>query len=398
MRVVLTCLPYYSHLVPVVLPVAKALRRAGHTVAVATAPVMADALAGTGVEHLPLPHVQTLEQLMADPDFAGSPGMPDAAQETELDGVRARAKPGRLTQVRAGKLAGIFARDLIAAATGWRPDLIVRENNEFGGYFAAERLGLPRAVLDVSPLSGANLPFVHDAVNSERVELGLDPVDDPWHPNGGMLVGLLPDPWYPDSLPVHPTRSYRPEDVTDTLDASWLDLPDDRPLILAGLGTVAPRVVPETPKLLTAMVTALGELPCSAVISVGPGDAADDWSGPRPGNVRLVPFVPLALLLGTAELFLSHGGFGGVVLALRAATPTVNLPLFGDHTFNSDRLAELGLGVPVDPAYADPAALVEACAQVLADRGFRYRAADMSRRIMADPGYDTLADDLAGLC
>lgn len=36
----LTCLPLYSHLTPVVVPVAHALRSAGHTVAMATAPAM----------------------------------------------------------------------------------------------------------------------------------------------------------------------------------------------------------------------------------------------------------------------------------------------------------------------------------------------------------------------
>ncbi|MFJ9381959.1 glycosyltransferase [Streptomyces sp. NPDC101455] len=393
MRVVLTCLPYYSHMMPVVVPVAMALQRAGHTVAVATAPAMADALVRAGVEHLPLPHVQTLEELLADPEFAGSPGMPDAREESPEEQARARAQPGRLTQARAGALAGIFAREVITASQAWRPDLIVRECNEFGGYLAAERLGLPRAVLDISPFSALNLPFVHDLVNGQRVALGLDPVDDVWHPIRGPLAGIIPREWYPESLPISPARSYRPDAVTAALDRALADLPDDRPLVLAGLGTVAPLVVPESRQLLTAMVTALGELPCTAIIA-----AESDWQGPRPANVRLVPFVPLSLLLGTAELFLSHGGFGSVQLAMIAGTPMVNLPMFGDQPANSHRVEELGLGIHVDPADASPRVLAEACGRVLADRTFRYRAADMSRRILADPGYDVLVDDLATLC
>jgi UDP:flavonoid glycosyltransferase YjiC (YdhE family) len=393
MRVVLTCLPYYSHMVPVVVPVATALRRAGHTVAVATAPAMGDALARAGVDHLPLPHVRTLEELLTDPDFAGSPGMPDARAQDPGEPARARARPGRLTRARAGALAGIFARDVMAAAREWRPDLIVRECNEFGGYLAAERLGLPRAVLDISPFSALNLPFVHDSVNGQRVELGLDPVDDVWHPIRGPLAGIIPRDWYPESLPVSPTRSYRPDAVTGALDREFADLPDDRPLVVAGLGTVAPVVVPESRTLLTAMVTALGELPCTGVIAAG-----SDWQGPCPDNVRLVPFVPLSLLLGSSELFLSHGGFGSVQLAMAAGAPMVNLPMFGDQPANSRRLEELGLGVHVDPADATAEVLAEACARVLADRSFRFRAAGMSRRLLAEPGYDVLVDDLAALC
>jgi UDP:flavonoid glycosyltransferase YjiC (YdhE family) len=398
MRLVLTCLPYYSHLIPAVLAVAKAARAAGHAVAVATAPAMAGHLAGSDVEHLPLPHVRTLDELLADPEFAGSPGMPGAQAESAEDAARARARPGRLTLARAGTLAGIFARDLIEAARQWRPDVIMRESNEFGGYLAAERLGLPHAVLDISPLNAHNLPFVHESLNAQRVELGLDPVDDPWHPNRGLLAGLAPVAWYPESLPVQPIRSYRPAEINARLGHAFAELPDDRPLVLAGLGTIASTIVPETPELLTALVTALGELRCTAVVSVGAGSAAADWSGPRPATVRLVPFVPLATLLGAADLFVSHAGFGGVLLALRAGTPMVSLPLLGDQPATSHRIEELGCGLHVEPARARPAALVEACGQVLADNAFRYRTAGMSRRIMADPGYDVLVEDLTKLC
>ncbi|WP_010312116.1 glycosyl transferase [Saccharopolyspora spinosa] len=77
MRIILTSLPYYSHLVPVVVPVAHALRRAGHTVAVATAPYMASELSRHCVEHLPLPNVQTLEQLLAAPRSSPAPACPE---------------------------------------------------------------------------------------------------------------------------------------------------------------------------------------------------------------------------------------------------------------------------------------------------------------------------------
>ncbi|BBB01321.1 putative glycosyltransferase [Actinacidiphila reveromycinica] len=392
MRVVLTCLPYYSHMMPVVVPVATALRRAGHTVAVATAPAMAGALARAGVDHLPLPHVRTLEELLTDPDFASSPGMPAAPARDGGERARARARPGRLTLARAGALAGVFARDVIVAAERWRPDLIVRECNEFGGYLAAERLGLPRAVLDISPFSALNLPYVHDTLGAQRADLGLDPVDDVWHPVRGLLAGIIPRAWYPPSLPVGPTRSYRPDPVAGALDPVLADLPDDRPLVVAGLGTVAPVVVPESRELLTAMVAALGELPCTAVVA-----AEADFPGPRPDNVRLVPFVPLSHLLGGAELFLSHGGFGSVHLAMAAGTPMVNVPMFGDQPANAERIQELGLGLHVEPTAATPGALAAACARVLADHACRYRAAGMSRRLLAEPGYDVLADDLSAL-
>lgn len=394
MRVVFTCLPYYSHLAPV-LPVAGAMRAAGHTVAVATAPAMADQVAGAGLELLPLSQVRTLAELLTDPEFVSSPGMPGAAPETDRERAQARTRPGRLTLARAGVLAGEFARNLLDVAHRFKPDLIVRDSAEFGGYLAAQRLALPCAVVDVAPLNAHHLPFVHETLNGERVALGLDPVDDPWHPVRERLIGLAPASWYPPTLPVHPERSYRSPETAHTLDAAFADLPGDRPLVLAGLGTVAPSIVPEFPALLASVVAALGELPCTGVVAVGA--AAADWPGPRPANVLMAPFIPLVPLLAGADLFLSQAGFGGALLALRAATPMVGLPLLGDQELNSRRIAEIGCGLHVDPIGADHAVLAAACERVLADRSFGYRAAELSRHILACPGYDVLAEDLAAL-
>lgn len=396
MRVVLSCLPYYSHLAPVVLPVARHLRRAGHAVAVASAPAMAEPILRAGIEHLPLPHVLTLEELLADKDFAGSPGMPEAEDQTPEQLAAARSRPGRLTLLRAGSLAGTFARDLIAAAQSWRPDVIVRENNEFGGYLAAEALGLPRATLDVSPLNANHLPFVHDSLNGERAALGLEPVADAYHPARGLLAGLAPREFYPESMPARPDHVYRSDVDGGRLAAEFAELPDDRPLVLGGLGTVAATVVPQTEELYTAMVAALGELPCTALVSVG--EQARDWSGPRPANVRLMSFVPLSLLLGRAELCVSHAGFGGVALALTAGAPMVNVPMFGDQPPTSVRVEELGLGLHVEPTAATAEALTEACGKVLADRTFAHRAAAMARKMAALPGYEVFVEDVAALC
>ncbi|HEY4452921.1 MAG TPA: glycosyltransferase [Pseudonocardiaceae bacterium] len=395
MRAALTCLPYYSHLAAV-LPVAQAMRDAGHTVVVATASAMAKQVTEAGIDLLALPHVRTLAELMADPEFAGSPGMPRATWETAQERAVARTSPGRLTLARAGALAGASARDLLDAAVRFRPDIIVRECAEFGGYLAAQRLGLPDAVLDIAPLNAFHLPFVHESLNGERVKLGIEPVDDPWHPHGGTLIGLAPASWYPPALPIHPTRSYRSPESMSVLDHAFAELPGDRPLVLAGLGTIAPEIAPEAPAVLAAVITALGELPCTGVVAVGTESA--DWAGPRPGNVLTVPFVPLPSLLGGADLFVSQAGFGGTLAALRSATPMVSLPLLGDQKLNSHRIEELGCGLHVDPIGVEPSVLAGVCERVLTDGSFRYRAAQLSRHILAAPGYDVLAEDLAALC
>ncbi|UJW28296.1 glycosyltransferase [Saccharothrix sp. AJ9571] len=388
MRVVLTCLPFYSHLAPVVLPVARALRRAGHRVAVATAPGMAAELARAGIEHLALPNVLTLAQLLERPEVLTSPGMP-GDPEGGARAASARAEAGPLTAAFAGPLAGVFARDLIQACESWQPDLIVRECNEFGGHLAAERLGVRQAVVDIAPGSASTLPSVRDALNGQRAELGLDEVDDPWYPNRSFVAGFVPPEWYGDDAPP----CYRLDEPSGVLDVSLLGLPDDRPLVLAGLGSVAATVVPESQALLELMITALGRLPCSGVVALGSDPRR--WPGSRPENVRLLEFTPQRLLLESAELFVSHGGFGGVAEAVRTGTPMVVLPLFSDQPGNADRVCALGLGRRLEPGGLDADVLTETCREVLGDNVYRHRASAISRSALACPGLDALAADLA---
>ncbi|MCA1225368.1 glycosyltransferase [Saccharopolyspora sp. 6M] len=394
MRVVLTCLPFRSHLVPLLAPCAHALRRAGHRVAVACAAGMADVVAECGLEHLPLPRVRTLDALLRDPAVSGSPGMPEHAEATGSDRttVEARRAPGPLTRAFAGPLAGVLADDLIGAAARWQPDLVVRECNEFGGYLAAERLGLPHAVLDIAPHSALNLPFVRGAVDEQRVRLGLDPVDDVRHSYRTLVAGVVPQEWYPPELRT--ARTYRPVPVAgaDRLPAEFAGVPGDRPLVLAGFGTLAPVLIPELAAVQGLLVEALGRVRCTAVVALGSDPR--EWRGPRPGNVRLVERTPQRALLHRADLFVSHGGFGGVFESLLTGTPVVALPLFSDQPDNARRTAELGLGAEVDLGTTSPAALARVCAEVLGDRAVRDRVERMSRSLRAAPDLDALAADL----
>ena len=54
-RVLLTSGPVHSHFAPMVAPVAGAVRKAGHEVAVATGPSLAGDLDRLGLPHLSLP-------------------------------------------------------------------------------------------------------------------------------------------------------------------------------------------------------------------------------------------------------------------------------------------------------------------------------------------------------
>ena len=77
MRVLLTSGPVYSHLVPMMLPIASALQTSGHEVAVATSAILADELHRSRLRHVPLPRMLAPSQMASDPT---TPGKWDSAR------------------------------------------------------------------------------------------------------------------------------------------------------------------------------------------------------------------------------------------------------------------------------------------------------------------------------
>ena len=90
MRVLLTSVAVYSHLVPTVVPVARALQVAGHEVVVATGGVLADDLDRFGVAHRPMHRMLAPSQFGSDPDVARRMGFsPDGKPLPELEELAA---------------------------------------------------------------------------------------------------------------------------------------------------------------------------------------------------------------------------------------------------------------------------------------------------------------------
>ena len=393
-RVILTGAPVYSHLVPMVVPVAKALQAAGHEVAVATGTAVADELTRQGLPHLPLPRMLIGQQFRAEPELAYAIGLsPDGVPLPELNEMPRGAGFGRLF---AGAGAVRNAADLRVVAEEFRPDLIVRECTEFAGFLVAEQLNLPCVTLDSAPLTPSRHPGMVPVLNQTRETLGLPALSDidalardPW-------IGWLTEQWWPEDLRTDAHRFYRPPDptVTEPLDAAIAALPTDRPLVLATLGSNAGHMLNGQDSPLARIVAALGELPCTAVVALGADVDPVTWTGPHPANVHLVSFVQQRLLLRASDLFVTHAGFGGIQEALTAGVPMVALPLYAEQPANAARLAELGLGLTLSPD-SEPAELAAACCRVLDEPTFRHTARGFQRRLLALPGLDGLVADLA---
>ena len=138
MRVLFTTQPGEGHLNPL-LPLAQALTAAGHQVAVACAPSFCPLVAARGLRAFPM----GLDWSIGGEEWADRwPELRDLPGEHYLTFVLAR--------MFAGDVAERALPDLLDIARAWSPDVIVRETCEFGGWLAAESLGLPHASVEVT--------------------------------------------------------------------------------------------------------------------------------------------------------------------------------------------------------------------------------------------------------
>lgn len=353
MRALLTVHPALSHLRAMV-PVAQALRRAGHVVAVATPASIHGEVRAYGLEPL------GAGAHWSDAEVAGVQSV-----------LRRTGQPWRWAHLFLRELAdpGRMADDVVALAPGWRPDAIVHDCSELGGGRAARRLGLPCVAVG-TVAGGAG-------------------VLEPAGPAGRLRASMLP----PEFEPADPdVRRYRPEPALrpdDRLPGWIAELPAGRPLVVVSLGTVFHGV----PGRLEALLAGLAGVECAAVVAAGdPGRLP-----PQPPHIRVEARIPQALLLECCDLLVTHGGANSVREALSLGVPMVLAPIASDQVHLAGRCEALGIGRSLGEGDVAPAAAAAACREVLGDPAYRERARAVMRTVLALPPLDQFVSDLESL-
>ncbi|SFT65659.1 N-glycosyltransferase [Actinopolyspora lacussalsi subsp. righensis] len=395
MRVAFSSQPIYSHLVPALLPLAKLTAEAGHEVGVLTSPALADEVRAFGLTPLVLPNA------MGPRDFFGRPEVLErlGIDPSVMDGLGSRTvrpEPDYFARVFAGPVAGDTAEESIEVLRSFEADLLVREVADYPGYYAAEHLDIPHTMLDTGPLAPHDHPDVLAVINQQRERLNLPDVSDPLHPGRRGRIAVVPESFYPEHLRTESTVHYRaPRAREQRLDPAIADLPGDRPLVLATLGSNAAALHDDGPRtLLDTIVEVLGDLRVTGVVALGSGIDPGQWRGARPDNVYLTSFVQQQLLLPACDAFITHGGFSGVREALSSGVPMVVLPMLAEQPANAERVERLGAGKRLDLEDVSHDSLRTTVGTVLADSAHRHRARAIEREFLALPPF---TDVVAGL-
>jgi UDP:flavonoid glycosyltransferase YjiC (YdhE family) len=366
-----------GHFNPLV-PFARAFERAGHEVMFAGPPDLEGAVEGAGFGFWRL----------------------DPPPEDELGAIWGRVPELPPEEANVVVVRDVFGRlnttaalpRMRAAVEEWRPDVVLRDPNEYSGALAAELRGIPHARIAISLMSTEEMGIgiVAPAIDAIRSAEGLEP-----DPGGDLLRG---SPWL-TTFPRTLDEGEQP-DTHRFHDPAWEaeahDLPDwwpgreDQALVYVTFGSVAGQFPQALPAYGVAL-SAVADLPVRVLLTVG-RDLDVAALPDAPDNVRIEPWVPQQDVLAHASAAVVHGGSGSTLGALAAGLPLVVVPLFADQPQNARRVAEVGAGLSVEPNREDIPATIPplraAIEAVLSDPAYRERAEALAAELRAEPPVD----------
>ena len=387
MRVLLTSQPGYGHFLPL-LPLAHALVRMGIEVRVGTSASFAPVVEREGLR----PEALGLDWLLSD-DATIPPDLREPPAYT-IEAIVAH----RFVHQTAERLA----RDVLALADRWRPDLVVRETTEYGGSLAAQVLGIPAAALQVaspSLLSNTVIAAVAAALDVVRPRLGLSPDPGRVAPAEELVVCFAPPALHDPAIRLpHGMRSFHPGPPPreDAVPDPVAGLGADRPLAYATLGTAfnGPSTIQS---FLSALDDGLADERVDVLLTLGRNADAEALRERRPG-VRVVSFVPQRAVVERCSVVVCHGGYGTVLDAIDAAVPLVVVPLGADQFVNAAAVERVGIGIALEERVPSPESIRTAVMSLL-DLGspHRRRVEALRDEWRALPGPDEAAGAVLAL-
>jgi len=371
MRILFSGVPGYGHLHPM-LPLARAAQRAGHEVAVATGPDLADYVAARGFDAWAVG--PTFAESFAERN-AALPGLPTIPPERHmaLDIVALF-----------GASAAKRAIDLVPRAQAWRPELVVHETTEFAAALAAHRAGARHVThgLGVAP----------PAPIGEVLKAAMAEVYPRWHaPELPEAVMAAP---YLDICPpaLRPSGGLAFENVLPLRAYSGEILPTDQPpaalaarptadIAYLTLGTI----FHSAPGVLETCLAGLRDLGLDVVVTVG-RDGDPDRLGPQPPSVVVERYVPQSLLLPRCRLVVSHGGSGTLLGAFAHGVPQLIIPQAADQFLNAAVAEAAGAAIALQPGEVTPDAVRASARRLLDEPSFGTAAQALRAEIQAVPG------------
>lgn len=387
-RFLFSCAGAYGHFHPM-MPLAQALKEAGHEIAFVTNKSRQATVEAAGFTFCPVGG----GEMSADPEYQQ---VKASLREMPLDLESELYAYPRL-------FCGINARlktpDMVEIARQWQPDMLIREGGSYSAAVAAEYLGLPHATIAfAASLKG-------HAVFEREVPSQLDPTRQRW--------GLPPDPdlsalyRYLQLCYSPPTFSLKdierpgaPRTVPPTTHfirqeffnqsgneglPDWMSELPPQPTVYVTLGTEVNSEPELYPRVMQTIIAGLREASVNLIVTLGKDKDPADF-GPQPENVHIERYIPQSLLLPHCDLMVMHGGSNSLLEALDIGLPTVVVPLIADQFFNAEVMQSLQLAQVVPLGQLTPEGIQAAMDEVLANPLYRQNVKRLQAEMHALPG------------
>jgi glycosyltransferase (activator-dependent family) len=413
MRVLFTTYPERTLFQPMV-PLAWALRAAGHEVRVACQPSFSDTVTQAGLTAVPVGHDRAFWRIMSS-----KPGRLASIREgimAPYDAFDDPAKdtweylqPGLTEAVRGWHRVSNFPMlaGLVDFARAWEPDLVIWDQLAFGGAVAAKACGAAHARLlwSVDIFGGVRRKYLR---LRERQPGGVDPFAD-WFGAYGrrygfefsedMTTGQFTIDQLPASLQLEADLHYARMRYVPYGGAAvvpgWLQAPPERPRVALTMGISATELFEGYHLPLAGVLDALSDLDIELVAIVA--EAEQHKLGRVPDNVRLVSYVPLHALAPTCSAAIHHAGFGTLNTFATQAVPQLTLPYHFDEPILAEGLAEQGAGLVIPPRQATGENIRESLLRLLDEPAFRWGAAGLRDEMHNLPSPGQFVGELADL-
>ncbi|GAA2719588.1 MULTISPECIES: activator-dependent family glycosyltransferase [Streptomyces] len=403
MRVLLTAFAQDSHLNGIV-PMAWALRTAGHEVRVASQPAAVESITRAGLTAVPVGDDHRLD------DVIRSVGEGMLAHHLDRDYLEMRPEALSLDYLRASNaiLTATFYSQinnatmvdgLVDYARFWRPDLVLWEPFTFAGAVAAKAVGAAHARL----LSFPDLfSHVHLTLRRRQAALTEQLRDDPleeWlactldHYGRAFDPDVVTGQWSIDQmprgvrlelgLPTVPMRYIPHNGPAPAVVPEWLREPPTRPRVCLTLGlTVRDTEFPNAIDL-GELLDSIADLDAEVVATLG---ARELEQVPKvPDNTRVVEHLALHALLPSCSAIVHHGGAGTWATAAAQGVPQVALGWMWDAIYRARRLEEIGAGLHLHSEDLTVQTLRDKLLRVLQESSFRSGARRLRRAVLAAP-------------
>jgi glycosyltransferase (activator-dependent family) len=384
-------------------PLAWALRTAGHEVRFAGQPGFAAEITQAGLTAVPLGHdrdpyrIARLTPGRVEAERAGLHPPWDVATDP-ANAVWDRMLLGHVDAVQLGHKPEYFPiiAALVEFARHWQPDLVVWEPLTYAGGIAAKACGAASArLLFGIDVFGVTRDHYRHLLAEQPPESRPDPLAE-WLGSYGrrygfefsedMATGHFTVDQFPASLQLAADLEYVPMRYVPyngkAVVPRWLWEPTERPRVALTMGLTATDSFDGYAVPVQEILDATADLDIELVATIA---EAEQRKLRVPANARLVPFVPLHALAPTLSVAIHHAGPGTLATIALHGVPQLALPYSFDEPIFARNLVAQGAGLELGPDEISGQAVRDKLLRLLRQPHHRQRALALRDEMLAMP-------------